>query len=333
MALKTCPSCKKRHEVNTLLAAKPYLCECGNRYILNPVVPDNHGAANDAVHNPIADAISSRIYKHSVSLIYKKLNGSEELSSGTAIKIDDKILIATSGHSLKKAVKQSMWLIPKIGNLDQSRSHIKKCFKFNHEAGKPDVGILELNEGIDKISNLDSIPIKSLYDSTTGDSKRLAFLCGSPSDYITLEGNEGKVGHMIRIFMPISAEAWHSVESSFPDQLDVDRHIILYHDQNTVSRHKHKSNLPPNPAPHGMSGGGYWQLPPRNIIGDKVWAPSEVELIGLQSSVSGDGDFLKGFQIAWWIKLVSLAYPEYRADLEEQFRRLDLFPDLDFDEY
>lgn len=333
MALKTCPNCLEQTNVDTLVSAKPYRCVCGKRFILTPTIPDNHDAYSDEVHKIICDAISSQIFKHSVSLVYKKHSGEEEISSGTAIRICNKTLIATTGHSIMKNAPERMWVLPKAGVLDITNRHIKKCFKLDHIKKQPDVGIIELIDGIDRFSGLDPISIDSVIDSTTGDSKRVAFLCGGPSDYVIQDKGMGKIAHMVRVFMPIAPEAWHCTENSFPDTPDVDNHIILYHDQDTIQDERLPSKLPPNPDPHGMSGGGYWQLPPRNIQSNQLWTPDRVELIGIQSSVSKDNEFLKGFQIASWIKLVSQAYPDNAKFLNNKFKRLSLLPNFDFREY
>jgi len=68
--------------------------------------------------------------------------------------------------------------------------------------------------------------------------------------------------------------------------------------------------------PGGYSGGGIWD---QHFSTEGVWTPGKATLFGMQSSWSESERYVRGVQIAHWLRLIHQHYPELQTQLEQQF--------------
>lgn len=265
-----------------------------------------------------SEAAAALLTKYTVGYGYLHSSGEERFGSGTAVKVGGRLFLATVRHTVVTDprsiffVNKSEIVLKRINNLA-----IKRVF-----SQYVDVAAFELeSDAVARIGG-DVISIDQIHDAGTGNQNVKSHLVGYPSSYITPTDPVG-----IRGFYALSYGCETIESSRWPkrlqscNQVDDLRDLLMDYNLDVINCGKALPIPPGMPSPAGMSGGGVWQRS-EAVKTNQLWTACDLKLVGIQSTLFDELNFLKAIQIAHWAKLLADEYPELRAELEAHFPRI-----------
>jgi hypothetical protein len=234
------------------------------------------------------NAVGYHVAKQHTCMISKEGTHPEPIGSGTFIRIDSNLFVATAKHLFEGFDRDD--LVGIYWGKDDNR------------AGANIDSII-----VDEAHDLAAIPLPSdtpasgwpLNPANESDAD-LFVLSGIPAEKCDIDLNSKSlyVGHFSLGCIELPPNLWPTNPEK-PIQSNVD--LLLNYTRNYATD---DLGDPMNPiAPFGMSGGGIWSVPKNT---DSVWAPEEARLIAIQSSVeSSQWRYLRAIRIEPWLKMLS----------------------------
>lgn len=242
--------------------------------------------------------------------------------TGIAIKIGNRLFVATAGHVISKNHEYSLVLRNGV-------VHSISSFVARHIDEHADVGLLEvaaddyeyLIEGCASLANVYTQPDRHAENSV--------IVGGYPGEYIVRTAREQITENsdlevqlcnsLCYLSVTIPVRKWPTEGTNrTPEE---GRDVFVDYDPGDMS-----VSLPNTvdiaqtgslqcPKLHGMSGGGIWLLESKD---DVIWRPN-AKLIGIQCSVHQPNKWMRGALIHTWLRLVVKQYGE----LSEQLGSVD----------
>lgn len=257
-----------------------------------------------------------------------------EAASGVVIEIDNRILLATTAHSIPARPRGKLSFVGDHSTkIDENIPPILSSAKdpdYEHR----DVAFVELERGfVEDNFGKSAIPLSRIYPCRTGQENWWTCIGGYPTEEIrNIDDSSRQVRTKLftlqcwgnKILTP---DNWQVLEERHRlpnEQLDV---FIAYPRSDDFTalgplRHQASDQLS---EPFGMSGGGYWQ--PQVSLKRELFAPDYYSLIAIQSHWWGKGRYLQGTQIIHWLRLLWQSQPELRDLLASSFPGHDLAGD------
>ncbi len=247
----------------------------------------------------------------------------QEVSSGTLVKIQDRLFIATSAHNLSLRSHSQLQILP-----DYKRPVEDGILRPSTNLGRNaelDVGFLEipLNVIPDYFADKAYCTLDQFAIAQNGSPTQLTVMLGTPTQFLVPRSGTQPapfVGKLIAFAStPLSLQEW---PTSFRGR-DPDRSsdILMEYPDEGCTRLDNNEVLTLT-TPQGFSGGGLWSAEFRE---DTIWTPESAKLIGIQVSWDSDQRIDKATQIVHWLNLLRSRVPELREHLEETFPVLRQF--------
>jgi hypothetical protein len=260
------------------------------------------------------------LYRHSVSMLLRQnAETYDEPSSGTVVEIAGHYFIMTAGHVIPKNPNDgNLWLLNKTPRNPFSEG-VPEFVRFRRIQPYPDVGYLEISkETVDSYLACEPCSIERLACRGTGRDGRHIALVGNPSDFarpITHTNARGIVA-VTKAFLssPFSPREFPTVSNDAPPvSLDID--VFVPFNQQDISDIRTGERIPMR-SPHGYSGGGIWDLA---FEPGQLWNPDHICVIGIQSSYSGEREYMRGVQTEHWLRMIYEDYEECRHVIQDKF--------------
>lgn len=260
-------------------------------------------------------AYTQELIRHSIA--YTTTSDGGGLASGTVVSLGDRVLIATTGHSIPDD-KNAIGLVTKDKPCTGDRSH---WIQRTGKSTTVDVAFIELTAGADQELGVVPLPIDRVIDAGAGSPILKTRVVGYP-----WESRHDNAESGIREFRllsygcePLHTAAWASLPFS---NIDPNTHVLAYYErEDNVDCRGDFIQSSPAPEPHGMSGGGFWQR--SAMLDDKqLWQPDALCLAAIQSGFFRKRSYLLGVQIAHWLELIADEYPDLREMLHARFPRI-----------
>jgi predicted RNA-binding Zn-ribbon protein involved in translation (DUF1610 family) len=262
-------------------------------------------------------AVTDNISRCSLAYGFLNARGEEELASGTLVQIRDRQFMATVAHARPAHVEQvtfarnGKFLAPGEWN-----GAIRRIANTGSDA---DVAAIELAPETGVRLGIEAIGLDRICDLGPGTSETPARVIGYPSAWILSKKQARGFFALSYGCEPVEAYRWHGITKKANDfDAGVDVFVFYCDDVVDIGRTQAPGGLP---DPRGMSGGGFWQRPAPTPT-DRIWNPEDVRLFAIQSRWLVDAEFLRGVQIAHWLKLVADHYPDLADELTDRFPRL-----------
>ncbi|MFL6544501.1 MAG: hypothetical protein ACJ8LM_04865, partial [Candidatus Udaeobacter sp.] len=316
-----CPYCEVPQPIDPAESARGIDCtSCGTGASLGAWLLPSTSPHYLAISETTTDAFTQNIHSHSVA--YTIAPNGEGVASGTVVQIGDRLLIATTEHTIPDDLKL-------LGFVAKDRIVYGDRSRWVRRAGKDrfnDIGFIELETAAIVDLGLNPISVERIVDAGPGDPRLKSRVIGFPwemrQDHFVAKG--------VRTFKPLSygcetvhLAAWPSLSFATKDK-DPSIHVLAFYErEDNIDWQVDYVQSSATPDPRGMSGGGYWQRP-RFLADSEVWLPDQLCLFAIQSAWFEKKSFLKGTQIIHWLKLVADSYPdELHSELHRRFPRLD----------
>jgi hypothetical protein len=320
-----CPNCKEHViTVDPKFRACPYKCTCGFSYTYAALHSKSPNADRFSIQKELAIGAASRLFRSTVAFVKHKTRP-RQACSGTAIRIGDRVLLATADHNIPIAdVSEKLVIIPVNGSvLPGSDTAIKSAFKSPHKS--IDVGILEFTPNDIDEWGYEPITLDDVSDLGTGIDGDSCYITGFPGEsFVFDESGEIPTLKLCGLCIPsfsAPSECFPAIKKDIRYGDENTDTLCWYDNSSGIMADKPDGRLPDRPAPYGTSGGGYWQMP-NSQSDERIWSPDQLKLYGIQSSWPGEKIFLLGKQIIWWLKLVDQSYSDLQPLIREKFPRI-----------
>jgi hypothetical protein len=318
----TCPWCKTQFDVDPRDGAFPYQCPgCPEEPILGALRhPDLDSKALEIGHN-LSTAAAQNLSRHSLAYVFIRTDKPGS-GSGTLVRIGDRLLVATTAHTIPKRPDQ-VTLVSKIKPDRMKRQpSILNVAKSEHH----DVGLIEVEADTPKLIEMEAIGIDRIADLKSGLHHCKSWVVGYPG--ANAQWNvpaPGVLGFRASSMgcEPIDPIAWHRIQLGRDDKpLDPEAYAMFYFNiEEPLFVHSENPCRDEYAAePFGMSGGGIWQC--RQSAEGRNWYPHDLCLFAIQSAWCVGRKHAKAIQIIHWLRLVADTYQDLREELIDAFPRL-----------
>lgn len=235
-----------------------------------------------------------------VPVILRENKKFKEISTGTCVKIRNKYFIITAGHNICKHNKGNKSLLLGSWKLHTHNvtNFINIDYLFNDEKNI-DVGFIEISQGeangLEK-TFIENCIFKPNINELSGD---LVLVSGYPRKLVALEKTDEfniyttKASHFQTA--TLSTDNW-------PVNLNPSTNILLQYPESVEDSKGNKVKIPDAP---GISGGSMWTM---NVKTNRIWAPQNANLIGIQSKWHPNKRYLIGVQIQFLVDLINKNY-------------------------
>jgi len=278
--------------------------------------PNSNMTSQNLLVDKSLDAFKKHAAAHAVGIFDLRPNSTDPpgVSSGTCVRLGDRLFVATAAHVLQKLEPANLRVIVQRRNL--STLLVKVIAQGRATSRDADVGYLELEpdaevEAVtpDRFDRSDVLP----YDMLT-------VVFGTPFDRLRLSGN-------VRALAPRVLDAaftWNAQALSYATNplpltdWPKDTAIRYRPETHRMLRYTEGVELDSGSSvglikPHGMSGGGIWVVPLRLAEGSAVlWSPMDARLAGIQTGVLESSSALVGCSLSPWIDLMVTKFPDLR---------------------
>jgi len=264
---------------------------------------------DDQIMEASLDAVCSQLHRQ--TCIYQVCSSSGVTGSGVMVRLGDKLLVATVGHTLRDCDSVEICGcpakgIPVIRAIVTGRKHIE---------GKLDIGILEVPSEFahlveDYIHESRISPDLSLSDG------QLLIVAGYPDDAQVSLASSTNLAVCNTLHAPILPHSqWPDNLSPMPDRNE--SFLLKYPEVGTRSVCGPHGPVQPGvvssayPKPRGLSGGGIWYPYITESPETGLQVPS-ARLLGIQASMYEKKRLLRGVHIRKWLEYVDDIYPNLR---------------------
>jgi hypothetical protein len=317
----TCGWCQAEFEIDPTLAADLFECPgCNERQSLGALRHvDLTADALNISHN-FSTATAGHLHRVGLAFTYRK-SFEEKVSSGTLVQIGNRLLIATSCHTIPNN-PNTITLVPKIAPESfQRRPKVLGCWKSD----VVDVGVIEVEADAVRLLGMEALPVDRISDLGPGRGTIKAWLIGYPGAQVHahIESQTVRFQGLSMSFEPLSIDSWKGVpiDEDRPPY-DPDAHVLTHYCIDDPL-YVHPDNPHQDkfaPEPFGLSGGGFWQCPESRE--GKIWSPSMLNLFAIQSSWCKGHRHILGIQIIHWLRLVADVFPDIGEELRDRFPRI-----------
>jgi len=243
------------------------------------------------------------------------------VASGTFVAIQDRVFFATAGHCIPTKPRNRLSFVTR--STTNIRDTILPIVGFAKSADV-DVGYLELSLESLAMTGKTPIALDRIGVRGAGEQNRLAFVVGFPSELVgqTIQPLPRSGPRLIDCdfklmfytHLPLPPKSWPDTKPTPSESADL---FMRYDKEETLWRFPGQADGDTLADPDGTSGGGWWQGV--NCDG-QLWHPDRVQLIGIQSSWHKGSKYIRGCQIAHWLRLLYEGEPELRPALTARFR-------------
>lgn len=317
----TCGWCFAEFDIDPSLSADLFACPgCGERQNLGALRhADLTSNAIQISHN-LSTAIAKHLHRTTLAYTFVK-DGQEQVGSGTLVQIGNRMLIATTAHTIPTR-KDRITFVPKLEFHEIERA---VTVIDVHKSAYEDVGIIEVEVDAPRLLGMEALQLDRIADLGAGREAARAALIGYPAAQI-IPNYQTRILQFEGLSIscePISPIAWGGIPIGRDDSpYDPQAHVFTHYnlDDPLFVHPENPSRDEVAPEPFGLSGGGFWQCPESRE--GKIWSPSMLSLFAIQSSWCKGRKHVKGVQVIHWLQLVADTYPELAAELRCQFPRL-----------
>jgi hypothetical protein len=251
----------------------------------------------------------------------------KELSSGTLVRIEGRIFVATAAHNIPSRPWETLQILPDqprpthLGILRPGMTGIDRTH---------DVGFVEIDPAAfaeyfpgKQCCSLGQISIMGI-----GDSAQLMVLVGTPVQFAEVNRtNKGPPFVAKQITFTSTVLNQTEWPSSFKGGRAIDPAVDVFLKYPTTGTKKLDTGEPlVLTTPHGFSGGGMWSSQMKK---GEVWSPSMSQLFAIENSWDDVQRIVRGTQIIHWLNLLRSKNPELREHLQNAFPELTDYRLLD----
>jgi hypothetical protein len=300
------------------------------------VCPEEERGANWNEQSALVDAVGEFMASHGVRYDYEE-DGGRKTASGTLVQIGERILVATTRHTIRKGTQFLEFTGGNTSRFEQTIDHTtgqsswsgpEELKVVNHSKHTTlDVGFLELESTALSVLKRKAISLSNI-SVRLPQYGRIAYVFGYPFEMerrVPVSATSGAI-LIPSLTYPnplLAPEEWPEVPAADrqPEE-QVDCFLRYARDEAGKLVVPMSGTILPEvldfsnrlPAVHGMSGGGFWQS--WNPSGrDTLWFPSSYELFAIQSTWNEKEQYIRGIQVRHWLDLVAGAYPDLLSEI------------------
>lgn len=270
------------------------------------------------------EGLHQHLYQFTIGMFEDKKN---ELSSGTLVRIEDRIFVATAAHNIPSRPSESLQILPDrprqthLGILRPGKSAVDRT---------NDVGFLEIDSAAfdDYFQGKQCCSLGRIAIMGTGDPAQLMVLTGTPLQFAEIDSSGNGppfVANQIAFTSTVLSQTEWPL--SFKGGRTIDPAVDVFLDYPATGITKLDTGEPlVLTTPHGFSGGGMWSSQMKK---GEVWSPSMSQLFAIENSWDDVQRIVRGTQIIHWLNLLRSKIPELREHLQNAFPELTDYRLLD----
>lgn len=265
-----------------------------------------------------AQAIVSFLMQHSVGILMpeKKQDNFIPQGSGTCIVIGEHFLVATAAHVLKDFEDDDLWIVHAMEPTDIRPPILGTDFQGGSEYDPIDVAWIEMDRQTAIKTGKTFLKLDQLRAGVSHVGDDLVVLNGYPGVFTEEHGIKlVSAQSMSFIGGTILPSAWPP--STFDDLGCTPEDYFLLTSYPDEGNHLISGEPYQVPDPHGMSGGGLWQVFANPVKADGLWSTKLARLIGINLEWNPHDQWVSANQIQYWLRLVAEDFPDVAAEIKQ----------------
>jgi hypothetical protein len=248
-------------------------------------------------------AMAPWVTRHSAVIRISNGNGGLDIASATCVRIQGRFFLATARHNVADIPsKTRLAVTPAEGEFGSEDS--VPILRFGYpEDESIDVAWIELDYSAAESAGLESIELSQLGPGVPLNPDHLYLAAGAQA--ATKRVSRGPSSTLV-IELKFSSCMSEPFESATVDGLRLTYSGKVVRSDGSISEHD---------PPHGMSGGGLWSV--THEQSSSLWVPDRCRLLGIVSTYSSKGGFLRCTGIEQWISLICKSDPQLDRVIRE----------------
>ena len=270
-----------------------------------------------------AQAIVHSLMQHSVCILAPERREDEIIpqGSGTCVRIGDHFFIATAAHVFRdlqhnEIYDDDLWIVHSQQPTLDRPAIIATGLEGGGNYDPVDVAWIELDHVTANGMNKTFLTLDRIRSRVDHAGDDLIALNGYPGSF-TLESDDGTVFAQSMSFVggTIPPKDWP--ESEFEDLHCIAEDYFLLAAFPPEGNYLVTGQHYQVPDPHGMSGGGLWQIPANPTKPEEVWSTKQARLVGINLEWKQDNPWVVANQMQHWLQLVAEDFPDITEEIEQ----------------